>query len=332
LLAGYLPRKSRLAAWAPFSVQPPSFGYSGSRLSKRASDDDQPWYLTPDNRVAVFGVVDPSLLQFVGKFSGMWSEEKPSGKFPIDNTVETDLQVSDPAEALSQALDYCNQVEGCKGARKVLLAQMPQPTAYNMLASFRARRLVGAFDLVIVEADPDRGTGTRTIVKEADEDPLPFTDPVVVVPDPGALVVNRFPSDHFPETMRVRLQAAVVSPGDLVSSPGIPRVVQNVALHPAIDAVRSEWLPTAATPPNSPLAVLAPMTPPGGLTLLGHLQTQPALVANTKLAGAGPANDEEWKEGMTQAALKTMARYCHSDLAMMQLRDVLWAPCFPLFM
>jgi hypothetical protein len=34
---------------------------------------------------------------------------------------------------------------------------------------------------------------------------------------------------------------------------------------------------------------------------------------------------------MRQVALKTMARYCHSDMAMMQLRDVFWAPIFSTF-
>jgi hypothetical protein len=102
-----------LIAWQPFSVVPPFFGYAAG--TKTAADADRPWVtkLSKDGKaVSVFGVVDPSLMQFVGQNNSIWLEEEQKGKrFPLNDHYETDVVVGDPAEALKQAVEYCEQFQ-----------------------------------------------------------------------------------------------------------------------------------------------------------------------------------------------------------------------------
>jgi hypothetical protein len=330
-----------LVAWQPFIVAPPFFGYDQSKyeeakkdpskklVSKLVSDDNWPWVVKKDGpkRVAIFGVVDPSLIQFVGRNNSVWLEEREVGtEVRLDDHYETDVQVSDPTEALKQAYEYCTKVKDqCDGdTRIVLLAQMPQQTAYNMLGSFRALALSGKIDLVVSEADPDRGTGNRTTArfKERDDDPEEFSDPVVVVPDPGA-----FADPKHLDKMHVRLQRAIVTPGDH-SSVRTPRVVRNQSIRIKDDPfVPTEWFPgklTALTNGN------------GAVPLIDHLRRQmwgkeraidDTLFAHVLQDGDLP-DDATWQTALRQLALKRMQRYCNSDAEMLQLRDVFFVPAF----
>lgn len=307
----------QLAAWQPFTVVPPFFGYN--RLNKTVDCTDRPWITRGDGkgRVAVFGVVDPNLIQSIGRYNAVWLED------PNDH-YETDAQVSDPAEALKQAIEYCVAYGDCTpDTRMVLLAQMPQQTAYDMLSSFRSPQLLGKIDLVISEADPERGTGNRTTVRMHDGDEDEFADPVVVVPDPGALVPPFFTDRN---TMRARLQRAIVTPGNYFS-PDSPRIVRNQQIRPPGDkSITNNWFPF-------PASAMTPAT--GGTPLLAHLigqmwRTEPALKGTVLdgLPAAATPTDDTWQTALQQLALKRMEQRCNSDAGMIQLRDIFYVPEF----
>jgi hypothetical protein len=313
---------TELEAWQPFTVVPPFFGFSPS--SRQVSAADRPWVIKHDNergkRVAIFGVVDPNLIQFIGRYNAAWLEW--NGR--VDDNYETDLQVSDPAEALKQAIEYCRATTDCdEKTRIVVLAQMPQQTAYAMAGSFRGLKdslKDTNIDLIVAEADPVHGTGNRTTLR-IDGNQDEFEDPVVVVPDPGADV----PDDHR-DQMAVKVQRAIVTPGDYHVAGNAPRVVRNQAIYVTDNNVPTNWFP-------KPADAMTPNPPPGAPTLLTHLQNQMwgkehAVADIPQFAGPGPANPDEWQTGLQKLGLKAMQRYCKSDAAMLQLRDIFYVKAF----
>jgi hypothetical protein len=314
-----------LLGWKQFTVVPPFFGYDRMRRAPDVSVrqvsgrdvSERPWVIGNDHaeRVAVFGVVDPNLAQFVGRYNAAWLERQDTAGTPIDDHYETDLKISDPAEALGQAIEYCVRVGDCTdGTRIVLLAQMAEETATDMVRSFRSYDLLGRhIDLIITESDPDRGTGFRKTERTNGGSPLEFNDPVIVVPSPG----ESTPDPEARQETFVGLQRALVTPGDFTTS-GAPRVVQNE---------------TIQAPSNVPPAITdwfvgpaANLLSPTGMTLLQHLQAQTwggrHATDGTKLAVAGPSGDDDWRQGLREVALKRMELYCKSDAAMVQLRDI----------
>jgi hypothetical protein len=317
-------QKSLLVAWEPFTVVPPFFGFN--RLSHVVPDSERPWVVKKEGpeSIAVFGLVDPNLMQAVGRYNAAWLERKNQAGLPLDDHYETDIQISDPAEALKQSIEYCLAVGDCdESTRTVLLAQMPQQTASDMLSSFRSADLVDRnIDLIIAEADPDRGTGSRITVRENKNsvgeynNPKEFGDPVIVVPDPGA----SDPDPESPDSTFAIIGKANVSPGDSTVN-NAPRIVRNESIRPDARAVTTDWF-------FGPVAALAQ----GGATLRQHLQFQmwgrEHATTDTKLDGVAPLSDADWKLGLRQVALKRMQNYCHSDGAMLQLRDVFFLRLF----
>jgi len=306
-----------LVAWKGFSVAPPFFGYAEG--THTVSDASRPWFTKPASTggkaVTVFGVVDPSLMQFVGRYNYVWLEAKPNDRTKVDDRYETDVQVADPAEALGQAMEYCEQFDDCRETQKIVLAQMSQQVADAMVASFRDEGLSQKFDLVITQADDSRGSGNKTFVGDGGDQ----ADPVVVVPETAAKIDN---DGDQKDKMRVRLAMAIVTPGD---ANAWTRIVRNLSVKPANDeAITTEWIPQPANIAKSlsPLKALAQGK--GADNLLGHLrQLDKEIIKDTSVEKmTATATDAEWQKGLKEIALKAMARTCKADVAMIQNRDV----------
>ena len=184
--------------------------------------EDSPWACvsTTHGNVAVFGVVDPNLGELIGRLNDTWYSIQggnPGTQFSDNTHEETDLQVSDPAEALQQVLQYFNERSkeadfNCKDAHRILLAQMAQSQAYDLAARLKLSPFEAPFDFVIAKADPDRATGKRDITKyyepnPSDTAPKPlfkFRDPLVLVPG-----IQYSPED--PYGLKVRVQDAILT-------------------------------------------------------------------------------------------------------------------------
>jgi hypothetical protein len=306
-----------LVGWQSFSVAPPFFGYERTRTVSAAN---RPWLTKPASApgakaVTVFGVVDPSLMQFVGRYNYVWLEAKPNNHTKVDDRYETDVQVADPAESLGQAVEYCEQFDECKNARKIVLAQMPQQVADAMVASFRDAGLSQKFDLVITQADDSRGSGNKTFVGDGGDQ----ADPVVVVPETAAKIDN---DGAQKDKMRVRLARAIVTPGD---SHAWTRIVRNVSVKPAYDdPITTEWIPQPANIGKSVSPLTALAQGQGADNLLGHLRhLDQEIIEDTSVEKiTATATDAEWEKGLKEVALKAMARTCQADVAMIQNRDI----------
>src|SRR5262249_54173818 len=105
--------------------------------------------------IAGFGVVDPSLRELVGALNDSWLNTGPDGNV-LDRSIVTQLEVSDPVEAMVQVLQYCDASTVCRTARKILLAHMPRGKAAPLAARFKT----GTFDVVVSQTDADRASGT----------------------------------------------------------------------------------------------------------------------------------------------------------------------------
>ena len=194
----------------PFFIDRPFFE-TGSQL---------PW-ATPSaggGQVVILGVVDENMSQLIGRLNSTWISVDRNGR--TDDKTETDLNISDPAEALSQVLQFCYAHAACRDKKKILLASMEQSTVYDMLRELRSAQTGGSqeiIDLVIAQADPDRATQERTITYgQADKMP-----PVLV------------PGDHVnpadPYEITVRLETAEVT-----QAGGLITIVNNVKTSNAV--------------------------------------------------------------------------------------------------
>ncbi|MBL8212555.1 MAG: hypothetical protein JNK87_17705 [Bryobacterales bacterium] len=121
------------------------------------------WHITKDG-VIIFGVVAPGLESGIGMLNLRWWNEQPG--------IETFVATSDPAEALTQMLAYCQEQDVCKeDSTLLLLAQMPRDAAQVLNARLRNR-----FALVVAEADSELATERAKVTYD------PGHRPVVVVP------------------------------------------------------------------------------------------------------------------------------------------------------
>jgi hypothetical protein len=293
-----------------FTVAPSYFDYP----TATSEPSKLPWIERGERgaqRVAVFGVVDSGLAQYVGRLNAVWLGKTDSGSaLPTNDKYETDLLISDPAEALKQVLEYCALFDSCQGARKVLLAEMPEQAVFDMLAALRlVRSGVGSvdshFDVVIAEADPDRGSGNRTILRERRmDDQGEFDDPVVLVP--GAHTKE----GQF-DKLKVRLQSAMVTPSLAGAGGAIEKKIKN---HVWIqnDHTILNWFP----PPVDAVAN------GGGPNLQSRLK-QVAFASLIKFDAAA-----DWRSTLTTVVLKSMLEVCHADMAMIQRRDVFFPARF----
>ena len=328
-----------LVAWQTFRIAPSYFEYGRQAPElKRPEPQQKPWFYKPPSvpgelGVAVFGVVDANLAQLIGRLNYVWLDKKRGAGDPkVDDRFETDVQVSDPADALKQAIEYCQADNQCKDARKVLLAQMPEASVYDVLASLKAlgSKSTFKFDLVIVQADQDHAAGSRTIIRNHDLDPedLPgnvdvrtdFDEPFVLVPGYGAitppegLVVP--PGSEPRDASFVRLQQAIVTDGQT------QRALRN-------QVFQNSW--NEGVPTNWFAGPVRNLKSPTGNSLLAYLQAMRSgaspVVADTALETLGGIDKEvtdakTWSTGLQQLALKQMMKSCNADLAMLQKRDV----------
>jgi hypothetical protein len=322
-----------LRYWRPFAVQAPYFEYPATAAELKANDGLKPWVYKASataeaQSVTIFGVVDPNLVQYVGRLNYTWLNVKDLNTSNVDDRHETIIQVSDPAESLKQILQYCDRTPACKASRKILLAQMPQQNVYDILGELRALKDVpsdGHFDVIIAQADPDRASGDRTTLKAynpTSEERHEFDGPVVLVPG------SHFLASH-PYKIQVRLQVAIVTPSAAPGN-GAPsgtteeRLIKN-AVHLRAGLV-------SVTPFIGEVAALkVDCGKKGCRTLIEALRGQQAkgpefrLIANTDLSNAPalPGLDRgRWKRGLEQIALKVMRDSCHADVALLQHRDV----------
>jgi hypothetical protein len=126
-------------------------------------NDPDPFVLIPGDHqqpeVAIFGVVDPTLTQYIGVLNYSWMSEDNNGAKSV-------LSVEDPLEALREQLDYfdawyqaTNPGKKFTGM-KVLLAQMSPHIARKLAAR------LNQFQLVVTEADEELGTSETTLTTE----------------------------------------------------------------------------------------------------------------------------------------------------------------------
>src|SRR5437660_3160496 len=99
--------------------------------------------------VAIFGAIDPHLLDYVGLLNLSWKNS--------DDRFNSKAAVKDPAEALKQMNEYFELNYGYEHKKpfqgiKVLLAQMSPETAEILSAR------LGNYEVIVSEADPERAT------------------------------------------------------------------------------------------------------------------------------------------------------------------------------
>ncbi len=151
-----------------------------------------PYAIAPDSNTVIFGVVDSLLLTEIGELNYTWRNSNPA--------YRTQLQISDPLEALGQLLQTCNADANCKGRRKILLAQMPQSKAQRI-----ALQLRGMFDAVVTQADADAATTDSTIVKRS---PQQSRVPNVLVPAPNYSASHQGRLDVTSQRADIRIDPA----------------------------------------------------------------------------------------------------------------------------
>jgi hypothetical protein len=313
------------ASWSctPFTVQQTFFEYPKS--ADQIKKEMPPWVLKPGNgglSVAIFGVVDPGLMQSVGRLNYTWVGAKKSKGFPDDDSYETVVQAAQAGEALKQVLGYCLQQPDCRVAHKVLLAQMSEQDAYGIVGQMQALKGLppqdSRFELIVAAADPDRASGDRTIVRtkppqSVDRD---FSQPVVLVPG------EHVPTSD-PYSLQVRLQEATVTPKLPPailerSSVGEKRVIRNaVFVEPGSPFSVDPFPETSYKVSESAQSN----------TFLGWIRTsRPKLIEDTGLSST--QTDDKAARSLELLALKVMRDSCNADAAVLQHRDVFFTHQF----
>jgi 2',3'-cyclic-nucleotide 2'-phosphodiesterase (5'-nucleotidase family) len=293
---------------APFSVHSPLFDYQHPSSSAPAEDLSKPAHYKIKNVgterdpywVAVFGVVDPSLLGLVGALNDSWVNVVNGKKYA------TQIEASDPLSALKQVVQECEEEDRCLHARKVLLAQMDRGKAAQL-----ATRMKPTFDLVIADTDPAVYTQEETITRSP-ENENDSANPFVVAPRPHGT--------DDPKTIDIRLSRATVTlpPGCEKADCSGKRVLDNhVEVKPGVPLLREPLLYESRTPTAAPPATPQPETL---ITLVRKFVAK-------KTPGFPPLapNEEEASTLVAQAALLAMREKYHTDIAMVQTRDV-WDP------
>lgn len=286
-----------------------------------------PWATATVNgqTVAIFGVVDPDMDTFVGRLNYTWLGLKNGSSTDLDPSYETIVNVGDPAEALNQALQLCSVDTVCSAAPKVLLAQMPEGEVHQDLLPFvKFPKGTRAFDVVMPQADVDEATTDRTSTVFFSAKPqnqrstvlVPgshFYSPSRFKDSSGARQGNQFciggpEASANPYCLFIRLQTAVVI------SNNSSRTVDNIV------AISSQGV--LSDPLNNfqpPLGFLQ------GSKLLADEIKKRELAQKTPFEDkSGLANSQQWQMGLEEISLRIMQRACHSDIAMLQHRDVFY--------
>ena len=147
---------------AEFRFRQPFFQFGN------ASDPNpHPYVRIKNHPLVVFGILDPALLPQIGEMNYSWVNQ--------DKDLDTHVEIADPREALMQLLQTCDADPDCRGARRILLAQM-LPEDVRRLAD----RLHGQFEAIISASEETHATrDTLTL----DRNVAPDTrSPIVLTP------------------------------------------------------------------------------------------------------------------------------------------------------
>jgi hypothetical protein len=239
------------------------------------------------NKIAIFGVVDPAVGLSIGRLNYAWLNK--------NSKYDSQVEVLDPAMALNQLMQECNAHQDCKNARKVLLAHMPNAAAANLVANIGF-----LFDLVISETDDAHETGNIEISKQIVEQPERGTD-------------GRPP--------------ALVTPGSVynASVPGkITLIVQRATIRRPPDCITGlcsgKWELTNQTTASDYVF----HRPSGGAMTLREAARAALLKDGVKPSSDESDSSEFWttQQILERLALLEMQKTLHTDLALMQGRDV----------
>ena len=155
-----------------FKVYTPFFAFPHKAPNEVNDGYNDPEPYTIKNNVAIFGVVDPILSEQVGILNLGW-------KHSDDPELTSHVSAEDPADALTQQLEYFAIKYPHFSGMKVLLAQMPPQKARALAARFPE------FQIVVAAADKEQATSTVTMsttwTGEANDTflavPTPYFDP-----------------------------------------------------------------------------------------------------------------------------------------------------------
>lgn len=242
---------------------------------------------TPGGKVAIFGVVDPAMGASIGRLNYAWLNTNPD--------YDTQLEVLDPAVALNQLMQDCNAHPDCKNARKVLLAYMPSAAASNLVSNIDFN-----FDLVISQTDDAHETGDVEMAKKISVPPLRGTEgrpPTVVTP--GSVYNMRVPG----KIMLIVQSATISRPQGCLTG-----------------LCSGVWRLT-----NQSQSTLYTYNRPAGSGLTLREGARAALrQAGVKSGATDPDPTESWtsQQILTRLATLRMQQVLHTDLAMVQGRDV----------
>ncbi len=221
-------------------------------------------YFAPADRgsAVVFGALDPALVGYIGQLNDVWVN--------TDTRFDTRAEVTDPVEALREALTLCDSDSNCRGRRKILLAQMPNDRAAQLAAKLKS------FDMVIARPDQEHATGDESSHRRgANNRPYLLT--------PGITFdANR----DEPLGTNLRRADYYVEADD--------QFVTN--------QIYDVTLPSHVKEPCRTCALSAE-------------------VAKATAQPAGPASAKAYE----QLALSAMQKFCASDIALLQQRDVFGA-------
>jgi len=265
---------------------------------ERSFFSGDPWYVDPQGRVAVFGIVDPNLDGQVAFDDRTWQE--PGN--PNTSAVKT----VDAEDTLRQALESFQLEHDAFTGKKVLLAQILPDQAAELAFHIRCAGQPNCpygFDLVISRADEEHATlpGIRTIQTAAQG----ANATLAVTPRP--VYHTKGYSDITPCAA-----APAGTPGNVegvitpVSSVIITREAQGGGRQRTGYALETNWC-------------LFPLSRP---TILGQLEDA-AVDKLTALQHAAPAYQKQKGDitNLRRLALARMLEVTKADIALLQKRD-----------
>jgi hypothetical protein len=127
--------------------------------------------LDDGTEVAVFGVVDPEMNQYVGLLNYAWNNR--------NQRYLTEATANDPVRALADELTYFRSFSGLK----VLLANMVYSEAQELAARVEVKSRMPGFDAVIALGDHERFTRDQTVTLDGSRNGPDFgSRPFTAVP------------------------------------------------------------------------------------------------------------------------------------------------------
>jgi hypothetical protein len=298
--------KANGAKWTcqPFQVEMPMFWY-GSAVPPL------PYALLHSTQMdlAVFGVVDPDLLSNVGLLNYGWLNDK--------DRWDTVAKVVSADYAIKQALEACNRDAACRGAHKVVMAQMSYAKAAQLITKFKE-----VFDAVISQADAQHNTGNRVITAGPDESGNEPESPFLLTPPE--------PFDNAPEipTFTPKLSRARITSGvSRTLYHGIAAgTAQLITQHtdcatlgpPDLRIIDDTQAPLGCPAPPAAGQVPLISLSSAAESALRKLDVPPALQS----PGAPPPPPAVASDPVRDITLLAMKERLHTDIALLQKRDL----------